>query len=114
MQLESVQFLIIQAIVHIQTGDFSHESVTNVVNYLLSKTKAVNITYAEFWGFDISKLPGEGVNLVDTVNEFKKTGIVMDKNLHNSKLALELAKDVETKTITREAVRLALRTNFKF
>jgi hypothetical protein len=35
----------------------------------------------------------------------------MDKNLHNSKLALELAKGVETKTITREAAWLALRTN---
>lgn len=114
MQLEDVQSLITQAIVHIQAGDFSHESVTNAVDYWLSKTKAVNITYAEFWGFDISKLPGEGVNPVDTENEFKRVAIVMDKNLHNSKLALELAKGVETKTITREAATLALRTNWKF
>jgi hypothetical protein len=114
MQLESVQFLIIQAIVHIQMGNFSHESVTNAVEYLLSKTKAVNITHAEFWGFDINKLPGEGVNPVDTENEFKKVAIVMDKNLHNSKLALELAKGVETKTITGEVAKLILKDKFKW
>ena len=76
-----MESIITQATIHLQAQDFSDDSVKKAVNFLLSKTKVVDMTHAERWSFDISKI---------------------------NKLILELQKSLKNKTITREGFNFLL------
>jgi hypothetical protein len=112
VKLEDIQFIISQAVIHLQMQDFSDPSVTKAVNYLLRYT-VLNETYADFWRFDASLLEGNRIESEDALKEFKILETRMKNNLDNTKLYDELVQSTKRKSITKEAAMLILKNKYK-
>ena len=112
-QLEDMQSIITQATIALQNNEFTGDSVTKAIDFLLSKAKAVDQTQAEGWGFDISKTQGNRIASQDTLTEFRNLETRMKYNLENTKYAHELAKSVKTNAITKEAAMPLLKSHWK-
>lgn len=105
--LENMESIISQARIHLEAQDFSHNSVTKAVNFLLSDTKIGDKTHAEFWKFDISKLQGNGIQSEDALKEFQNLETRMKNNLDNHNSWYEIQKRVNKENLTqKEALRM--------
>jgi len=111
--MENMQFIITEAVRHLQMQEYSDPSVTNAVKLLLSKSKAVCEIQADIGGFDTSLLKGDRIESEDALKEFKRLETRINNKLDNTKLGNELAKSFYKGTISKEAVELILRTNWK-
>jgi hypothetical protein len=111
IQLEGMQSTITQAIIDLQAQDFAADSVTKAVNFLLSKAKAVDITHADFWGFDIKILQAKGIYSEDALKEFQKMETHMNNNLNNTKYDFVLVRMIRNGDISIQAAELARKTN---
>lgn len=107
LQLQDIQFIISNAVIHLQMQDYNHESVTNAVQFLITKTKTVDTTQAECWGFNLDLLQRNGIESPEALEEFKKTEKHMQDNLYNINLHHQHVKDVRRELLTKEAATLA-------
>ena len=108
-----MEYLITDAVIHLQAQDFTHDAVTKAVRFLLSTTKSGDITHAQSWGFDTSLLGDNSIRSEDALKEFKRLEISMYNNLDNTKHGHELVKQVYNKSISEEALWLSQKANWK-
>lgn len=115
MTLTNMYMIINDATIHLQLMDFSHESVTAAIDFLKQATKSnPDMTQAEFWKFDISKIEGNGrIDSQGALNEFKRLDTRMNNNLDNTKLYAELWKKRYTNDISSNEATATLIAKWK-
>jgi hypothetical protein len=89
--------------------------VTAAIDFLKQATKSnPDMTQAEFWKFDISKIEGNGrIDSQGALNEFKRLDTRMNNNLDNTKLYAELWKKRYTNDISSNEATATLIAKWK-